>query len=78
LPQNRVNEVAVGTTFFAPELQAAFFGGDLDSFNFPRFDFDLGLLRAYENNQPVASTDFFHWSERRTPRELASRNSTLS
>ncbi|MBV9342724.1 MAG: S46 family peptidase, partial [Acidobacteria bacterium] len=47
---------------FSPEFDAAFFGGDPDNFNFPRFDFDLGLLRAYENNQPAASSDYFRWS----------------
>jgi hypothetical protein len=47
---------------FAPEFAVAQFGGDPDNFNFPRFDFDIGLLRAYANDKPVASADYLHWS----------------
>ncbi len=47
---------------FAPEFAVAQFGGDPDNFNFPRFDFDIGLLRAYANDKPAASTDYLHWS----------------
>jgi len=47
---------------FAPEFSVAQFGGDPDNFNFPRYDFDVGLLRAYENGQPVASPEYLHWS----------------
>ena len=56
----RYNDVRL---VFSPEFDAGFFGGDPDNFNFPRFDFDLGLVRAYENNQPVASPDYFRWSK---------------
>ncbi len=48
---------------FAPELEAAFFGGDPDNFNFPRYDLDMGLLRAYENGKPVKPKDFFPFSK---------------
>src|SRR6266496_3225072 len=47
---------------FAPEFSIAQFGGDPDNFNFPRFDFDIGLLRAYEGDKPAASPDYLHWS----------------
>ena len=47
---------------FAPEFGVAQFGGDPDNFNFPRFDFDIGLLRAYENDKPAASPDYLQWS----------------
>jgi Peptidase S46 len=48
---------------FSPEFDAGFFGGDPDNFNFPRYDFDLGLVRVYENGQPVSTPDYLHWSK---------------
>jgi hypothetical protein len=48
---------------FAPEFQAAFFGGDPDNFNFPRFNIDMALVRVYENGQPVKVDNFFKWSK---------------
>jgi hypothetical protein len=47
---------------FAPEFAVAQFGGDPDNFNFPRYDYDVGLLRAYENGQPAANADYLKWS----------------
>lgn len=44
---------------WAPEIAAAFFGGDPDNFNFPRYDIDAGLLRAYEGGKPAAVKDYF-------------------
>jgi hypothetical protein len=48
---------------FAPEQQAAFFGGDPDNFEYPRFDLDICLFRAYENGQPVKLDHYLKWSE---------------
>src|SRR5882762_11614032 len=48
---------------FVPEFQAAFFGGDPDNFNFPRFNNDMALVRIYENDQPVKSDNYFKWSK---------------
>jgi hypothetical protein len=47
---------------FVPEFQAAFFGGDPDNFNFPRFNIDMALVRVYENGQPVKPEHYFKWS----------------
>src|SRR5215813_1886352 len=47
---------------FVPEFQAAFFGGDPDNFNFPRFNIDMSLVRVYENDQPVHPENYFKWS----------------
>ena len=47
---------------FAVEGQTAFFGGDPDNFNFPRYCLDFSMFRAYENGRPVESPDYLHWS----------------
>jgi hypothetical protein len=55
----RYNDVRL---VFAPEFSVAQFGGDPDNFNFPRFDYDIGVLRAYEGDKPAATEDYLHWS----------------
>jgi hypothetical protein len=44
---------------FAPELALAAFGGDPDNFQFPRWDLDLALLRAYDHRGAPAHTPAF-------------------
>jgi DNA-directed RNA polymerase subunit F len=47
---------------FAPEQQIAFFGGDPDNFEYPRYDLDICFFRAYENGKPAKITHFLKWS----------------
>ena len=48
---------------FIPEEAAAFFGGDLDNYEYPRWDYDVSFLRVYQDNKPAATPEFFRWSK---------------
>lgn len=47
---------------FAPEESAAFFGGDTDNFEFPRYNLDCCFFRMYEKGKPVKTPEFLPWS----------------
>src|SRR5438067_2900570 len=47
---------------FTPEQQIAFYGGDPDNFEYPRFDLDICIFRAYENGQPTRIDHYLKWN----------------
>src|SRR6267143_1909919 len=49
---------------FAPEQQIAFYGGDPDNFEYPRYDLDICIFRVYENGKPAKIDNFLKWNSR--------------
>jgi peptidase S46-like protein len=47
---------------FAPEQQIAFYGGDPDNFEYPRYDLDICIFRVYENGQPAKIDNFLKFN----------------
>ncbi len=47
---------------FAPEKAIAFFGGDPDNFEYPRFCLDMCFFRVYENDKPLKCEHYLKWS----------------
>lgn len=47
---------------WAPEQKIAFFGGDADNFEYPRYCLDVTLLRVYEDDKPVELKSFLRRS----------------
>ncbi|MEM9643365.1 MAG: S46 family peptidase, partial [Planctomycetota bacterium] len=48
---------------WAPETAAAFFGGDADNFEYPRFNLDATLMRVYEDGKPAKLDHFLRWND---------------
>jgi hypothetical protein len=46
----------------APEKAIAFFGGDPDNFEYPRYDLDISFFRIYENGKPLQNEHYLPWS----------------
>lgn len=47
----------------APEQQIAFYGGDNDNFEYPRYDLDMCFFRIYENDKPLKPEHYLKWSK---------------
>jgi hypothetical protein len=43
---------------WAPEAKIAFFGGDADNFEYPRYCLDVTIFRVYENDKPAQIDNF--------------------
>ena len=48
---------------WAPEASIAFFGGDADNFEYPRYNLDATIFRVYEDGKPAKIEHFLKWSE---------------
>ena len=47
---------------WAPETAAAFFGGDADNFEYPRYNLDATIMRVYEDGKPAELEHFLRWN----------------
>ena len=48
---------------WAPESSIAFFGGDADNFEYPRYNLDATIFRVYEDGKPAKIEHFLKWSQ---------------
>ena len=49
---------------WAPESAIAFFGGDADNFEYPRWCLDVTLFRVYEDGKPAKVDHFLKWADK--------------
>ncbi len=49
---------------FSPEFGIAFFGGDPDNFEYPRYDLDMCIFRVYEDGKPAKIDNYLKWSNK--------------
>ncbi len=48
---------------WAPEADIAFFGGDADNFEYPRYCLDVTLFRVYEDGKPAKIKHHLKWAD---------------
>lgn len=48
---------------WAPEQQIAFYGGDPDNFEYPRYCLDVCFFRVYEEGRPAKLKNWLKWSK---------------
>lgn len=49
---------------FAPEADIAFFGGDPDNFEYPRYDLDMCIFRVYRDGKPIQAPHYLKWNDK--------------
>ena len=49
---------------FAPEQQIAFYGGDPDNFEYPRYCLDFCFFRVYEDGKPAKIEHYLKWNDK--------------
>ncbi|MGZ8940371.1 MAG: S46 family peptidase, partial [Limisphaerales bacterium] len=49
---------------FAPEQQIAFYGGDPDNFEYPRYCLDFAFFRVYEDGKPAQIKHYLKWNDK--------------
>jgi hypothetical protein len=49
---------------FAPEQQIAFYGGDPDNFEYPRYCLDFCFFRVYEEGKPARIQHYLKWNDK--------------
>jgi hypothetical protein len=47
---------------FAPSQQTSFFGGYPDNYNYPRYDYDISVLRVYVHGKPAHTPEYLRMS----------------
>jgi hypothetical protein len=48
---------------WSPESAIAFFGGDADNFEYPRYCLDACIFRVYEDGKPAKIENYLKWSD---------------
>ena len=63
VPPLHVQEIYRCPAGLCSRVCSAFFGGDPDNFEYPRYDLDVCFFRAYENGKPASPPHHLKWSK---------------